>query len=188
MKSCIGPLTLCGLLLAACGNDGLESDPELQPPEDTDVYDPSDGQGEGGGYYGTGGPAPDPETGADGTGTGDTGADETGTDETGTGGTGSGLDCEEVDRLCQHEFALPDDGYDQVDVMGSFAPDGWETGVPMSLDGDTWRASIRLSWGDPTEYRFRIDGSEDWVLDPANDQMQGDNSVVAAAMCEDFSC
>ncbi len=181
MKSCLGPLTLCGLLLAACGNDELESDPDLQPPEDTDAYDPSDGQGEGGGYYSTGGP--DPGSGAD-----ETGAGETGTDETGTGETGSGIECAEDDRFCQHEFELLDDGYDRVDVMGSFASDGWDNGVPMSLDGDTWRASIGLSWGSATEYRFRIDGSEDWVLDPANDQTEGDNSVVAAAMCEEFSC
>ncbi len=166
MKSYAGLLALCGLCLAACGNDGLKSDPELEPPEATEAYDPSDGQGEGGGYYSTSGP----DSG--------TGADE----------TGSGIDCDDDNRRCAHVFELPDDGYDRVDVMGSFASDGWDDGVPMALDGDTWRASIGLPWGEPTEYRFRIDGSADWVLDPANDQTSGDNSVVQAQMCDGFSC
>lgn len=161
-----GSWLFAGVLLVGCGNDGLKSDPDLTPPDDTDAYDPSDGQGEGGGYYSTSGPS------------GETDGDA----------TGGGADCEEDNRRCAHVFELPDDGYGQVDLMGSFAPDGWENGVPMALDGDTWRASLGIPWGEDTEYRFRIDGSADWVLDPANEDTVNDNSVVRASMCELFTC
>ncbi|MEM6292624.1 MAG: alpha-amylase family glycosyl hydrolase [Myxococcota bacterium] len=162
-------LIMLGALAVGCGNDGLESDPDLQPPEDTDRYDPSDGQGEGGGYYSTSGQS------------GGGGADE-------TGDTGQGIDCEEENRKCAHTFELADDGYQSVDVMGSFSPEGWEDGVPMLLDGDTWRATIPLPWGGDTEYRFRIDGSADWVLDPTNDATANDNSLLGATMCELYTC
>ncbi len=164
-------LIMLGALAVGCGNDGLQSDPDLQPPEDTDRYDPSDGQGEGGGYYSTSGQ-----------GSGGGGADETG------GDSGQGVDCEEENRKCAYTFELADDGYQSVDVMGSFSPEGWEDGVPMLLDGDTWRATIPLPWSGDTEYRFRIDGSDDWVLDPVNDAMANDNSLVGATMCELYTC
>lgn len=157
-----------GLALMGCGTDGLKSDPDLEPP-DTDRYDPSDGQGEGGGYYSTSG--------------------QSSAADSGSGGSDSGTEaCEDENRKCAHSFELADDGYQRVDVMGSFAADGWENGVPMALDGSTWRANIPLPWAEDTEYRFRIDGSSEWVLDPANDDALNDNSRVGAAMCGDFTC
>ncbi|MBV1861096.1 MAG: hypothetical protein KUG77_21945, partial [Nannocystaceae bacterium] len=166
MNAFRGLLVLSALVVAACGGDGLESDPDLQPPEGTEGYDPSDGQGEGGGYYSTSGP----DSGGS--------ADE----------SGGAVSCEEDNRRCPHTFELPDDGYDTVELMGSFAPDGWENGVPMALDGAIWRASLGVSWGEDTEYRFRIDGTQDWVLDPGNDDTANDNSIVRASMCEEPSC
>ncbi len=164
-----GSFLLLGLAVLGCGNDGLKSDPDLTPPE-TDAYDPSDGRGEGGGYYSTSGQG--------------SGADSAGE----ASDTDAPVDCEDDNRKCAHGFELADRGYDRVDVMGSFAPDGWENGVPMALDDGAWRASIPLPWDEDTEYRFRIDGSSDWVLDPANDETENDNSIVRASLCEGFTC
>lgn len=168
-------LAFCVLVVAACGNDGLESDPDLQPPAGTDVYDPSDGQGEGGGSYSTttgqvtGGVAEDTSSGEDDTG-------------------GGAVVCEEENRRCLHDFELADERYETVELLGSFAEDGWETAVPMDLEDGVWRTSLGLSWGEDTEYRFRIDGSGDWILDPANENTANDNSLVQASMCEDYTC
>lgn len=166
MKAFRGLLALSAVVVSACGNDGLESDPDLQPPAETEAYDPSDGQGEGGGYYST--------SGADSGGS----ADE----------SGGVVSCEEDNRRCPHVFEFPDDSYETVDLMGNFAPDGWENGVPMALEDGVWRASLGVSWGEDTEYRFRVDGTDDWVLDPGNGETANDNSVLSASMCEEFSC
>lgn len=163
------------LAATACGTDGLESDPELEPPAGTDAYDPSDGQGEGGGGYYT-------TTGQVSAGSGqDSAGDETG------GSTGA-ADCAEDARLCAHTFELADDSYGAVLLMGSFADDGWDVGVDMTLQDGTWQAVVDLPWALDTEYRFQVDGSADWLLDPENPDTENDNSVIRALMCTDYAC
>ena len=171
-------LTTIAALGVACGTDGLVSDPDLEPPAGTDAYDPSDGQGEGGGYYTTtgqvsGGEPSDP-TAAEG--------------ESSGASSGAVFDCEPAQRSCPHLFELADDGYDSIEVMGSFADDGWDVGVPMSLRGGTWSAAVDLHWAADTEYRFRIDGGDTWIFDPGNPDTENDNSVVRALMCDDYGC
>lgn len=170
------------LVTVACGTDGLVSDPDpsLEPPAGTDAYDPSDGQGEGGGgYYTTTGQV---SAGPD---TTDDGDDASSGD---AGSSGASLDCAEDARLCSHVFTLADEGYTSVDVMGDFADDGWDVGAPMERQGDTWTATVEVGWSTDTEYRFRIDRSAEWIFDPANDDVENDNSVVRALMCEPYSC
>jgi len=163
----------------ACGTDGLVSDPELEPPAGTEAYDPSDGMGEGGGGYYT-------TTGQVTAGGSPTGADTA--DASSGGSSGGAADCVEADRLCAQTFELADQGYGTVEVMGSFADDGWDTGASMTLEDTTWRVTLDVSWAQATEYRFRIDGSADWILDPENQDTENDNSVLRATMCADFSC
>lgn len=184
MGSSLRLLAAFAITLAACGTDGLVSDPDpsLEPPAGTDAYDPSDGQGEGGGgYYTTTGQI---------TSAGPSGPDTAeGDDSSGDGGSsGASLDCDEDARLCPHVFSLADDGYGSVDVMGDFADDGWDNGVAMELQGGTWTATVDVGWSADTEYRFRIDGSADWILDPANGETENDNSLVRASMCELYTC
>lgn len=173
------------LSVAACGTDGLVSDPDpsLEPPAGTDAYDPSDGQGEGGGGYSTttgqvtaGSPGPDST---------DDGEDAS---SGGEGSSGASVDCGPDARLCPHVFTFVDEGYTSVDVMGDFAEDGWDVGVAMELLDGSWAATVDVGWSKDTEYRFRIDGSADWILDPSNDDTENDNSVVRATMCELYAC
>lgn len=164
----------------ACGTDGLVSDPELEPPAGTDAYDPSDGMGEGGGGYYT-------TTGQVSAGSSPTDTAE-GDESSAESSSGAPADCAEAERLCGHTFELADQGYGTVDVMGSFAADGWDTGAAMTLEDTTWRVTLDISWAEDTEYRFRIDGSADWIFDPENADTENDNSVVRAPMCVDYSC
>lgn len=152
------------LALAGCGNDGLQSATSLMPPE-TEGYDPSDGSPSDGGYYSTSGSA---ESGSE---------------------SGEPGDCEDANRKCAHAFTLADAGYGSVDVVGDFAPDGWDAGVPMALADGTWTATLPLPWGSDTQYAFRIDGGAP-VPDPDNPSTTPDGtaSIVTAAMCEDFTC
>lgn len=185
MRPSLRLLAALAFSVAACGTDGLVSDPDpsLEPPAGTDAYDPSDGQGEGGGgYYTTTGQVTAGPSGPD---TTDDGEDAS---SGGDGSSGASLDCEEDARLCPHVFTLVDDGYTSVDVMGSFADDGWEVGVAMELQDGSWTATVDVGWSADTEYRFRIDDSADWILDPDNDDTENDNSVVRATMCELYTC
>lgn len=178
-------LAAFALSVAACGTDGLVSDPDpsLEPPAGTDAYDPSDGQGEGGGgYYTTTGQVTAGPSGPD---TTDDGEDAS---SGGEGSSGASLDCEEDVRVCPQVFTLADDGYGSVDVMGDFAEDGWDVGAAMELVDGSWTATVDVGWAADTEYRFRIDGSADWILDPANEDTENDNSVVRATMCELYTC
>ena len=166
-RSTIRRFIVAALVLAGCGNDGLQSATSLMPP-DTDGYDPSDGNADNGGYYSTSGSA---ESGSE---------------------SGEPTDCDDENKKCAHEFRLADAGYGSVDVVGDFAPDGWDAGVPMALADGAWTAALPLPWGADTQYKFRIDGGAP-TPDPENpttvpDGMGGQSSVVAAAMCDDFTC
>lgn len=161
------PLLALAAGLQACGSDNLQSATSLDPPEDT--FDPS--AGGGGGGSSTGG-----MTGADGADTGDDGPAE----------------CDDANKRCPHEFTLPDEGFGSVDVIGDFSPEGWNAGVPMTLDGDTWRATFGLPWDTEVQYKFRVDGTMA-IPDPGNpesvdDGQGGQSSVIAAMTCETPSC
>ena len=68
------------------------------------------------------------------------------------------------------------------------AEDGWDVGAAMELVDGSWTATVDVGWAADTEYRFRIDGSADWIVDPANEDTENDNSVVRATMCELYTC
>jgi glycosidase len=159
------PVVLSWCLLAACGSDELASATSLDPPDD-DGFDPS--AGAGGGSSSTGGSA-------------DGGDDDTGPAE-----------CDDANKRCPHAFSLADDGYESVTVIGDFAPDGWETGVAMTLAEGTWRAEVGLPWNTAVQYKFRLsDGTA--ITDPDNratvdDGLGGQNSLLEAATCDDFAC
>lgn len=164
-------------LLAGCTEPPLMSETsatETTPP-DTMPYDPSKG-GEATGY--AGGYATD-------------GLDET----TGAPTTGEPPPpmCEDALKRCEHEFTYPDSGETSVEVMGSFAPDGWTKGAAMTSDGTTWRATVAVPWDTQVQYKLRIDGSMTWIPDPNNpeqvdDGFGGFNSALAPLMCEEFTC
>jgi len=153
---------------AACGSDGLESISGLEPPG-ANPFDPSAGGGGGGSTTGNAG-------GGDGD----------------TGDTGGPAECEEANRRCPFVFTLADDGYDSVEVVGSYAPDGWTVGAPMTLADGAWSVSLGLPWDDTVQYKFRIDGGES-ITDPdnpetASDGAGGTNSVLGAMTCDAWDC
>jgi glycosidase len=164
----IGVVTILG-----CGADELQSATSLEPP-DTDTFDPTNGVGPGGGSYST---TVGSASGAD-----------TGNDDT----TGGPTECEDANKRCAHDFELADDGYASVVLFGDFAADGWDAGVPMAKDGDTWRAAVPVPFEMQVLYKFRVDDTT-WITDPANpttvpDGQGGENSVLDAVTCEDFTC
>jgi glycosidase len=154
-------------LASACGSDNLESATSLDPPGDP-TFDPSAGGG-GGASTGSG-----MNPGDDGT--------------TDTDGPNA---CDDVNKRCPVEMSLPDMGYTAVSVIGDFAPDAWESGVPMTLQGDTWSVSLSAPWETAFEYKFLADGVA--MPDPGNanvvdDGQGGQNSVIDAQTCDMPTC
>ena len=170
-------LSSVALVLAACADPKLvtETQSDSAPPETT-PYDPS--QGSGGTAYAT--------DGTDGTPTTTDPTDDT------TGEPPPPM-CDDILKRCDHVFSLPDEGQTSVDVMGSFAADGWTTGAPMTSDGTTWTVTVPIPWDTKVLYKFRVNGTTDWIPDPNNpngedDGFGGVNSVVDPTTCDEFSC
>lgn len=68
-----------------------------------------------------------------------------------------------------------------VILRGDFAPDGWTTGVPMTMVGGVWEATIPVRDQQVVVYKLVVDGV--WQMDPTNprtspDGFGGRNSVV----------
>lgn len=158
-------LALTLAFAVGCGTDGLESITGLEPPPDN-PFDPSAGGGGGGSTTG----------GASGGGDADTGDD-----------TGGPAECEEDNRRCPYTFRIADAGYGSVELLGSFAPDGWEVGTPMALADGEWSVTIGLPWDTDVEYGFAIDGG-DVQPDPENPPAGAGNSVLGAMTCETWDC
>lgn len=101
-------------------------------------------------------------------------------------------ECDDAFKRCAHEITYADAGETSVEIRGDFAADGWDVGVPMSLDGDTWRATIDVPWDGPVQYKLVVDGV--WITDPENpdqvdDGFGGQNSVIDGITCgDDFTC
>jgi glycosidase len=101
-------------------------------------------------------------------------------------------ECDDALKRCAYEFTLPQVGSEQsVEVRGSFAPDGWDNGVPMSLSAGVWSAIVDVPWDAPVEYKFVVDGN--WITDPNNpdqvdDGVGGFNSVIDGITCEEWTC
>jgi len=114
----------------------------------------------------------------------------------GGGAAGGGAppppDCDDELKQCAHDFSFPNGGEASVELRGSFKPDGWTSGVPLTLEGSSWKASVLVPWDVEVQYKFVIDGTT-WVTDPANqavvpDGAGGQNSLLAGFTCVDFSC
>lgn len=171
--------SLLSLVAASgCADPPLNSETQVDTtPPDTTPYDPS--QGGSAGTYST-------------TGT-DSGETPTTTDGDDTTGEPPPPMCDDAQKRCDHLFSYPDGGESSVDVMGSFAGDGWTVGVPMTSDGVNWTATVPVPWDTAVQYKFRVDGSDAWVVDPNNpdsvdDGFGGKNSLLAPTTCEEFSC
>jgi glycosidase len=84
---------------------------------------------------------------------------------------------------CPVEFKYPAAGGtpQTVELHGSFAPDGWTTGVPLTLQGDHFGVTLTLPHDRAVQYKFVVDGT--WVSDPAgaysvSDGYGGQNSAL----------
>ncbi|WAS97722.1 alpha-amylase family glycosyl hydrolase [Nannocystis punicea] len=168
-------LPVLSILLVGCTDPPLESETTetATMPPSTMPYDPSMGGGVTG--YATGGQV-DPTTGGEPT----------------TGEPPPPM-CDDALKRCDYEFTYPDMGETSVEVMGSFAPDGWTKGAAMKTDGTTWRVTVPVPWDTSVQYKLRIDGSMSWIPDPNNpdqvdDGFGGYNSVLQPMTCEMFSC
>jgi glycosidase len=101
----------------------------------------------------------------------------------GAGGAGGG--CVSAAAPCAVRFTYPLNGETSVEVRGDFAPGAWDVGVPMSLDGEQWVASVDVANGQTIQYKFFVDGTT-WVNDPndadtVSDNQGGLNDVVVAS-------
>ena len=101
--------------------------------------------------------------------------------------------CDDADKLCNHTFSYAHGNETSVEVRGDFQPNGWNVGVPMTLQGNVWTATLQeLPWGTDFQYKFVIDGSQ-WIPDPSNpntvsDGYGGLNSVVENLTCGTWTC
>jgi glycosidase len=139
--------------------------------------------GDGGGWN----PGDNPVTGA----TTGGGAGNPGT----TSGSGGTTDpgppqCDDAQKRCDHEFTYSGNAT-TVEVHGDFAPDGWTTGVAMTLKGGVWSANVPVPWNMDVTYKFVVDGN--WIADPGNpnqidDGFGGKNSVLTGATCATWTC
>jgi glycosidase len=92
--------------------------------------------------------------------------------------------CVPEGTLCTVVLTYPLGGVDSVELRGDFAPDGWDVGIAMQVDGANWRTELALPQGQALHYKFVLNGT-DWVTDPNNPNIEGDgvggeNSVVTA--------
>lgn len=112
----------------------------------------------------------------------------------GNSGGGGGATACEAKATCLVTFSHPLGGESSVVLRGDFAPDGWDVGVPLTIDGGEWRTTLELQNGQRVRYKFFINGT-DWVPDPRNPDKEGDglggeNSVKVAqcgnaVLCDD---
>ncbi|MFO0550144.1 MAG: alpha-amylase family glycosyl hydrolase [Polyangiaceae bacterium] len=170
-RSVLSSFALAGLLLGGCAKETFFDD---TPPEDgSGGFNP--GQPSTGSSYGYGAQSND-----------------------GGSGTGGSMDppppmCDDELKRCERVVTYADAGEQSVEIRGSFSPDGWTVGVPMTKTGSTWSASLTVPWNTDVEYKFVLNGST-WIADPANptqvsDGFGGFNSVLAAGTCpDDFTC
>lgn len=105
-------------------------------------------------------------------------------DPPGTGGAG-GMPCVSDNATCPIEFTYPLGGEQSVELRGDFAPDGWDVGVKLEIDGGRWRTSIKVPNGATVRYKYLVDGTT-WVSDPTHpnkepDGLGAENSLKTAA-------
>ncbi|MBW2735739.1 MAG: hypothetical protein JRH20_25415, partial [Deltaproteobacteria bacterium] len=65
---------------------------------------------------------------------------------------------------CEVVFTLPDEGENDVILMGDF--DRWSTGKVMSKAGSNWTITLDLEHGQPVQYKFAKNNKTEWVNDP----------------------
>jgi len=112
-------------------------------------------------------------------------------------GSGDGLpptpdpSCVPAGTTCPVTFRYPlGNGVSSVELRGDFAPDGWEKGVPMQIEGTHFQGEVAALDGAKIRYKFVLNG-KDWVNDPGNaakesDGLGGENSVRFAACGFDY--
>ena len=72
-------------------------------------------------------------------------------------------------------------GSKKVALMGNLAGTDWNTGLEMKLNDDekVYTVTTPVQSAGVYEYKFKID--ENWITDPANEELQGGNSKVVVA-------
>src|SRR5262249_39291784 len=116
----------------------------------------------------------------------------TGTYMQGSGGGSGPPMCDDSLKRCDHLFTYQDMGETSVELRGDFAPDAWNTGVPMSKSGGTWSATAQIPYNTDVLYKLVLNGNT-WSTDPTNpdkvDNGLGDfNSRLAGATCDMYTC
>jgi len=181
-------LSVSGAALAsvgagACGSDQITMQNFGSPPE-ASLYDSGAGGGTGGYGYGYGGGPPMMTT-------------------KDAGGhkpidASVGPACTVADQLCPEAFTYPFNGETSVSVMGNYSPTGWTVGTPMvhsgtGPTGSEWYALINVPYNQPVEYKFKVNGSSTWVVDPNNPMIEdagmgNTNSLDPAITCMNPTC
>jgi glycosidase len=110
----------------------------------------------------------------------------------GTGGSGPPM-CDDSLKRCPHTFSYTGMGNETtVEVRGSFAPNGWTSGVMMTKTANTWSASVPIPYNQDVQYKFLVNGTN-WITDPNNpnrvsDGLGGENSDLPPATCASWTC
>lgn len=103
--------------------------------------------------------------------------------------------CPLQQRHCPVTFSVPAYGEESMNLRGDFrGPDSWAQGEAMSLDGDTWSATVDIPWGHDIQYKFCKNncGDDDWLLDPSKPTMDdgngNTNNLLSSVTCNVFVC
>ncbi len=100
--------------------------------------------------------------------------------------------CPEPDRRCQHTIAFPYAGESSIEVRGNYAPGAWSAGIPMTLEGQIWTATLSIPWNTTIQYKLVVN-QKDWKPDPINpntidDGYGGKNSLLGPGICGPWTC
>jgi glycosidase len=99
--------------------------------------------------------------------------------------------CLEAEAPCPVLFSFPIGGETTVELRGDFAPDGWEKGIPLTIDAGEWRTTLEVPNGTTIRYKFFVDGTT-WLPDPRNPEEEddglGSKNSIKHADCTDVYC
>ena len=105
----------------------------------------------------------------------------------------SPLDCPMAQQQCATNFSIPAGTETTMEVRGSWAPDSWVLGAPMTKTGKNWTASVPLPVGQVVQYKYCAnpqDGScNPWETDPSMPTVPPDgNHQIGPVACDAPTC
>lgn len=107
-------------------------------------------------------------------------------------GYGAGVSqCPDELKACDVTITYTNHGESNVELRGDFGGQStWTTGIPMTTDGNVWRATIQAPYGKPVLYKFFTDGIGQYDKDKPTepDGFGGFNNKLDPQECAKPTC